>query len=260
MPIAFEHGAVRKHYRSLGNVLESWEELFDGLFISTDNWKFMPHQQGWGDLLTWVPVPSTPSRSHRLKKLYWGILILTLGFRLCAGSAKLHSAQSVKDIVENYINNYKLNSTHCNHVHISFNKSRRRRLVKLAGFFLPTFRTLRHFHCRPFSVIQHSSSMNWSASVLSTVSSDTEPTIVLAFDSAKYIFNAGENTNRAFLQSRRNWKRTRGLFFTQVGTQRASGLPGEFVVHNERVRIYFTSKWQVYWWALRMPPSLSWTS
>ena len=116
MPIAFEHGAVRRHYRSLGNVLESWEELFDGLFISTDNWKFMPHQQGWGDLLTWVPVPSTPSRSHRLKKLYWGILILTLGFRLYAGSAKLHSAQSVKDIVENYINNYKLNSTHCNHV------------------------------------------------------------------------------------------------------------------------------------------------
>lgn len=68
--------------------------------------------------------------------------------------------------------------------------------------------------------------MNWSASVLSTVSSDTEPTIVLAFDSAKYIFNAGENTSRAFLQSRRNWKRTHGLFFTQVGTQRASGLPG----------------------------------
>lgn len=70
--------------------------------------------------------------------------------------------------------------------------------------------------------------MDWSASVLTTISSDTEPTIVLTFPSAKYIFNAGENTNRAFLQSRRNWKRTRGLFFTQVGTQRAGGLPGEF--------------------------------
>ncbi|KAF8887345.1 hypothetical protein BD779DRAFT_1527626 [Infundibulicybe gibba] len=68
--------------------------------------------------------------------------------------------------------------------------------------------------------------MNWSASVLTTLSSDTEPTILLTFDSAKYIINAGENTNRAFLQSQQNWKRTRALFFTQIGTQRASGLPG----------------------------------
>ncbi|KAH7921559.1 hypothetical protein BV22DRAFT_1038537 [Leucogyrophana mollusca] len=68
--------------------------------------------------------------------------------------------------------------------------------------------------------------MSWSASVLSTVSSDTEPTVVLTFDSAKYVFNVGENTTRAFLQSRRNWKKTRGIFLTSVGTQRASGLPG----------------------------------
>ncbi|KAF5379502.1 hypothetical protein D9615_006481 [Tricholomella constricta] len=68
--------------------------------------------------------------------------------------------------------------------------------------------------------------MNWSTSVLTSVSSDTEPTIIVTFDSAKYIFNAGENTNRAFLQSRSNWKRTRGLFFTDVGTKRSSGLPG----------------------------------
>jgi ribonuclease Z len=68
--------------------------------------------------------------------------------------------------------------------------------------------------------------MLWTASVLSTVSSDTEPTVVIAFDSAKYIFNAGENTTRAFLQSRQNWKKTRALFLTSIGTQRASGLPG----------------------------------
>ncbi|KAJ8585232.1 hypothetical protein M405DRAFT_773220 [Rhizopogon salebrosus TDB-379] len=68
--------------------------------------------------------------------------------------------------------------------------------------------------------------MSWNASVLSTVSSDTEPTVVITFDSAKYIFNVGENTTRAFLQSRRNWKKTRGVFLTSVGTQRASGLPG----------------------------------
>ncbi|KAG2141301.1 hypothetical protein DEU56DRAFT_275902 [Suillus clintonianus] len=68
--------------------------------------------------------------------------------------------------------------------------------------------------------------MSWNASVLSSLSSDTEPAVVIAFDSAKYIFNVGENTTRAFLQSRRNWKKTRGVFLTSVGTQRASGLPG----------------------------------
>ena len=68
--------------------------------------------------------------------------------------------------------------------------------------------------------------MLWNASVLSTVSSDTEPTVVISFDSAKYIFNVGENTTRAFLQSQQNWKKTRALFLTSVGTQRASGLPG----------------------------------
>jgi hypothetical protein len=69
--------------------------------------------------------------------------------------------------------------------------------------------------------------MNWSVTVPSTVSSDTEPTIVLNFDSAKYIFNAGENTNRAFLQSVHGWRKARSIFLTSVGTQRASGLAGQ---------------------------------
>lgn len=74
--------------------------------------------------------------------------------------------------------------------------------------------------------------MNWSANVLSTVTSDTEPTIVIEFDNAKYIFNVGENTNRAFIQNKLNWKKTRGLFLTSVGTQRASGLAGKLPVHR----------------------------
>jgi ribonuclease Z len=78
-------------------------------------------------------------------------------------------------------------------------------------------------------------SMNWSASVLSSVSSDTEPTIVVTFSSGKYVFNVGENTHRAFLQSRRNWKRTRGLFLTSVGMQRAIGLPGQFCLHEVNI-------------------------
>jgi ribonuclease Z len=74
--------------------------------------------------------------------------------------------------------------------------------------------------------------MIWSANVLSTVTSDTEPTIIIEFDTAKYIFNVGENTNRAFIQNRPNWKKTRGLFLTSVGAQRASGLSGECLANN----------------------------
>lgn len=70
--------------------------------------------------------------------------------------------------------------------------------------------------------------MNWSTSVLSTLSSDTEPTILITFDSAKYLFNVGENTGRSFLQSKQNWKKTRGVFLTSVGMQRAGGLAGAF--------------------------------
>ncbi|KAH7882444.1 hypothetical protein F5I97DRAFT_1961874 [Phlebopus sp. FC_14] len=68
--------------------------------------------------------------------------------------------------------------------------------------------------------------MMWSASVLSTASSDTEPAILVTFDSAKYLFNVGENTTRCFMQSTQNWKKTKAVFLTSAGTQRASGLPG----------------------------------
>ncbi|KAI0292916.1 hypothetical protein BC826DRAFT_1017511 [Russula brevipes] len=68
--------------------------------------------------------------------------------------------------------------------------------------------------------------MNWSTSVYTTLSSDTEPSIVITFDSAKYIFNAGENTTRTILQNGRGWKKVKGLFLTQLGTRRSSGLSG----------------------------------
>ncbi|KAI0694223.1 hypothetical protein BC835DRAFT_1415475 [Cytidiella melzeri] len=68
--------------------------------------------------------------------------------------------------------------------------------------------------------------MSWSTSVLSSVSSDTEPTVVISFDSGKYVFNVGENTGRAWLSSKMYWRKTKGVFLTSVGTQRGSGLPG----------------------------------
>ena len=68
--------------------------------------------------------------------------------------------------------------------------------------------------------------MLYSTCVLSTVSSDTEPTLLITVNNSKYIFNAGENTGRAFMEYKRGWKNTRAVFLTSVGTQRTSGLPG----------------------------------
>lgn len=68
----------------------------------------------------------------------------------------------------------------------------------------------------------------WSTTALTPLSYDTEPAVLITFDGAKYIFNVGENTNRAFCQSQQNFKRTRGVFLTQVGSQRAGGLGGKW--------------------------------
>lgn len=83
-----------------------------------------------------------------------------------------------------------------------------------------------HFQERPYITRPEMAVSRWSTSVISALSSDTEPTIIITFDKAKYIFNAGENTGRAWIQSRANWRRVKALFFTQVGTQRMSGMPG----------------------------------
>ncbi|KAJ6561082.1 hypothetical protein DFH09DRAFT_1035940 [Mycena vulgaris] len=68
--------------------------------------------------------------------------------------------------------------------------------------------------------------MSWTASVVTSATTDTEPSLVISFDQAKYIFNVAENTNRAFTQKKAHRKKTRAFFLTQVGARRAGGLPG----------------------------------
>ncbi|KAJ6581024.1 hypothetical protein B0H19DRAFT_1251287 [Mycena capillaripes] len=70
--------------------------------------------------------------------------------------------------------------------------------------------------------------MSWTASVVTSATTDTEPSIVISFDNddAKYIFNLAENTNRAFTQKKAHRKTTHAFFLTQVGAQRAGGLAG----------------------------------
>ena len=68
--------------------------------------------------------------------------------------------------------------------------------------------------------------MQWSTEVVSALSSDTEPAILVVFNDHKYMFNTSENTMRSFLQSGRLWRRTKCLFFTQSRVEKIGGLPG----------------------------------
>jgi ribonuclease Z len=69
--------------------------------------------------------------------------------------------------------------------------------------------------------------LSWSTTVHTTLSTDTQPTIIVTFENAKYVINASENTRRAFLESNVNWKKTKALFFTQSKVETTSGLAGE---------------------------------
>jgi len=69
--------------------------------------------------------------------------------------------------------------------------------------------------------------LTWSATVHTTLSTDTQPSIIVTFDDAKYIFNASENAGRAFYESNGNWKKTKALFFTQSNVEKTSGLAGK---------------------------------
>lgn len=67
---------------------------------------------------------------------------------------------------------------------------------------------------------------NWAFSILTTTTSDTDPSFIIDFEQpgAKYIFNAGENTIRAFSQSKWGLVKTEGVFLTGVRGQTSGGL------------------------------------
>ncbi|KAI0674372.1 hypothetical protein C8Q78DRAFT_967526 [Trametes maxima] len=66
----------------------------------------------------------------------------------------------------------------------------------------------------------------WNVSVLTDVTCDTEPTLLVDFGVAKYVFNAGEGTGRAWLGSHHSFRKTKALFVTAAGTQRCGGVSG----------------------------------
>ena len=54
----------------------------------------------------------------------------------------------------------------------------------------------------------------WNVSVLTNATSDSEPTLVVNFGTAKYIINASEGMGRAWMQSHHGIRKTKGVFLT----------------------------------------------
>ena len=67
---------------------------------------------------------------------------------------------------------------------------------------------------------------HWSATCISSESSDTNLSILVDCNSSRYLFNCGEGTTRTLLQRRKGFRKFTALFTTGIDTDRSSGLPG----------------------------------
>ncbi|KAF8504184.1 beta-lactamase-like protein [Hysterangium stoloniferum] len=64
------------------------------------------------------------------------------------------------------------------------------------------------------------------ATCLTSESSDTNLSVLLDFNSSRYLFNCGEGTTRAMLQRRKGFRKIKAIFTSGIDTDRSSGLPG----------------------------------
>ncbi|KAH9924164.1 uncharacterized protein B0H18DRAFT_1012649 [Fomitopsis serialis] len=87
---------------------------------------------------------------------------------------------------------------------------------------------LKSFHSSATRQSFGATQMNWSATVLTSATSDTDPSVLVTFNDAKYLFNAGESLTRAWAHGNRGWKKISAVFVTSATSQRANGLPVAF--------------------------------
>lgn len=71
------------------------------------------------------------------------------------------------------------------------------------------------------------SNMHWDVRAVTTPSSDTDLSLLVTFDHAKYLFNCGEGTQRSFVQSRTSMRKLEGIYMTSANLDVIGGLPGK---------------------------------
>ncbi|RKP27855.1 beta-lactamase-like protein, partial [Syncephalis pseudoplumigaleata] len=68
--------------------------------------------------------------------------------------------------------------------------------------------------------------MRWFAQVVGTASPDTTPSIVVHFDSQRYLFNCGEGTQRLFVENGVRANKVTNVFLTRLNWDCIGGVPG----------------------------------
>jgi ribonuclease Z len=66
----------------------------------------------------------------------------------------------------------------------------------------------------------------WGCYSLTGLTADTTPSLLLCFDSTRYLFNAGEGTTRALVSHGAGFKKIAAVFSTRADAATSGGLAG----------------------------------
>lgn len=69
----------------------------------------------------------------------------------------------------------------------------------------------------------------WKVQVISAPGPDTDLCLYVEFDNARFLFGAGEGTQRAFVQKRKSMRWLQAIFISGGGLKGRGGLPGESI-------------------------------
>jgi ribonuclease Z len=64
--------------------------------------------------------------------------------------------------------------------------------------------------------------------ILGTFTSDTTPSIVVHYDSQRYLFNCGEGTQRLLTEHKIRMGKLKNVFLTHMDWRYSGGIPGIF--------------------------------
>jgi ribonuclease Z len=70
--------------------------------------------------------------------------------------------------------------------------------------------------------------MRWLAQVVGAANLDTTPSIIIHFDSQRYLFNCGEGTQRLFVENGVRANKITNVFLTRINWDCIGGVPGKF--------------------------------
>lgn len=68
--------------------------------------------------------------------------------------------------------------------------------------------------------------VRWAVGGVSTLTADTDLSVIATFDAGKYLFNAPEQFSRACIQHRRGFRKINAIFLTRIHSDTSAGLPG----------------------------------